>query len=230
MTNSAPNTITRNTLLTTPTVGLEEIQRAAFFVFYEGFNPALVDVAAYWNPRDVLFDQHTNRKTAPTTLEPISNKNFHEGHKPSLVKGTVDDYPNLAVFATRADPSPESDQFDQMDSWSDAVLIEIMVKATDEDAVNRRIQRAAEAAVICVRQNPTLGGAVTGLEGVPNVVIGDVFAVRETPNQGGYGQRFIWQGAAINFRIRNDSVTPGLPGSIFSQSSQVDYSQFIDQG
>lgn len=219
-----------STLITTPVVGLEDIQRAAFYVFFEHFNQVLAEVQSSWNGKDTVFSQRTGRTPTPTVLEPISNDNFHEGHKPSLVRGTPDAYPNLAVFAMRADPSGENDQFDQIDSWSDSLLIEIMVKAEDEETVNRRIQRTTEAAIICLRHNPTLGQAVTGLETAPTVIISDVFALKTVANDGGYGKRFIWQGSAIQVRIRKDAIAPPPIGEIFSKASSIDYSQHIDQG
>lgn len=222
-----------STLLATPVVGLEEIQRAAFYVFFESFNTILSEVKAYWDPRDVQFDAVTGRETSPTTLEPIPNDNFHEGHKPSLVLGVPSNYPNLAVFATRASPSSENRSFDQITSWSDSVLVEIMVKALDEDTVNRRVQRTVEAAVLSLTMNPTLGGAVTGLEDAPIVNISDVFAVTtndQVPSGGDYGQRFVWQGASMQWNVTKDSAPSGPDGDIFQKASTTDYSQFIDQG
>jgi hypothetical protein len=226
------------TLITTPVVGLEDIQRAAFYAFFENFNTVLAEVEASWIDKDQIFNQRTGRNIAPITLEQIPSDNFHEGHKPSLIQNGPDGYPNLAVFAMRADPSAETDSFDQIDSWSDSLLVEIMVKAEadeenpglGEEIVNRRIQRTTEAAMICLRHNPTLGGAVTGLENTPTVIVSDVFAMKATPSEGGYGKRYIWQGSAIQARIRKDSVSPPPIGGIFSGASQTNYSQFIDQG
>ena len=217
------------TLLDTPLVGLEDLQRAAFYVLFEGMNDALSNIAAYWAPRDIEFDTATGRTTAPTVLEAILPANFHEGHKPSLINGVPENYPNVAVFAMSASPSAESDTLDQMESWSDLILVEIMVKGTDEDVVNRRIQRTTEAAIICLRLNPTLGGAVTGFESSPEVDISDVFALKSDAANGGYGDRLIWQGSAVQWRVRKDSITPPS-GSIFAQSSKTDYSKYIDQG
>lgn len=224
----------------TPIVGLEDVQRAAFYVFFEGLNTALDQVAAYWLPRDEEFDTRVGTTLAPIELEPIPNSNFHEGHKPSLVLSGPDAFPNIAIFATRADPGPENDRFDQIDQWSDSLLIEMMVKALDEDTVNRRVQRMAEAVVMCIRRNPTLGGAVTGITTAPSLNISDVFAVR-SPGQGGAyqgqgnpgqtpGGRYIWQGATVQFRVPKDSVLPSDGSNTFATSSDVDYSQYIDQG
>jgi hypothetical protein len=223
------STTNPQSLLDTPLVGLEDLQRNAFYVLFEGLNNALSQIEDYWKDRDTEFDTVTGRTTAPTTLEQFSPDNFHEGHKPSLIRGTPDKYPNVAVFAMSASPSAESAQFDHFDSWSTLVLIEIMVKGDDEDLVNRRIQRTTEAAIVCLRKNPTLGGAVTGFESSPEIDISDVFALKANPSNGGYGDRLIWQGSAVQWRVRKDSITPPS-GSIFAQSSETDYSQYIDQG
>lgn len=224
------------TLIDTPLVGLEDVQRAAFYVFFEGLNNALVEIAAYWLTRDQEFDTRVGTSLSPISLETVPVSNFHEGHKPSLIKGTPADYPNIAVFATRADPGPENSSLDQMDQWADSLLVEIMVKALDEDTVNRRVHRMAEAAVLCIRRNKTLGGAVSDMSVMPRVNISDVSAVRSPSSAGGYkgqggtGDRYIWQGASLNFGVLKDSVLPSSGAGTFSSASQVDYSQYIDQG
>jgi hypothetical protein len=229
------------TLLETPLIGLEDIQRAAFFVFVKGMTNALNEIAEYWAPRDLKYDNQMGASLAPTTLEQIPSTNFHEGHKPSLLKGSPEGYPNLAVFAMQADPSPEDLRFDQIDSWIAQLLIEVMVKGLDEDTTNRRIQRTVEAAVLCIRRNPNLGGATYGLNTRPSIVISDLFAVR-SPSQGGAyprqpeadgdrtGARYVWQGAQIRFRVQKDSSPPASGSKTFDEASQVDYRQFIDQG
>lgn len=218
------------TTLLTPAVGLEDLQRASFYVLFESVNIVIPQVSAYWNAKDARFDVVTGRKTSPTSIEPIANDNFHEGHRPSLILSDPTGYPNLAVFAMRADPSSENNQLDHFDSFSDSILIEIMVKANDEIVVNRRIQRTTEAVAIAIRNNQTMGGACTGLETAPSVIISDVMAMKSNASKGGYGQRYIWQGSALQYRIRKDAVLPGLDGDIFAGTGQTDYSRFIDQG
>lgn len=231
-------------LLDTPLVGLEDVQRAAFYVFFEGVNTALEQIESYWAERDQIFVERTGIDLDKTTLEEIPAQNFHEGHKPSLIRGTPEDYPNLAVFATRATVAAESDRMDQMDAWVNSLLVEIMVKAegdTDadhraEEIVNRRCHRTAEAVVLTLRRNINLGGAVRGIMTAPTISLGDVFAVRSTsdgggyPGQGGSGGRYLWQGASIEFRVQKDSVLPSSGGETFGSASQVDYGQHVDQG
>lgn len=219
------------TLLDTPTVGLEDIQRALFYVFFESLNNALTEVSGYWTQRDQRFNELTGRDIPVTVLETIPNDNFHEGHKPSLILAGPESFPNIAVFAMRADPSAESAHFDHIDSWNDLLLVETMVKGTDEDTTNRRIQRTVEAIILCIRRNRDLGGAVNGISSAPSIMISDLFAVASSPSQGGgYGERYVWQGAQINFRVQKDSVSPSSGPGTFAQASQVDYSQYIDQG
>jgi hypothetical protein len=234
MTNFPTSSAT--TLIDTPLVGLEDIQRAAFYVMFESLNNALTEIEAYWTPRDAEYKERTGLNLAAVTLEPVENQNFYEGHIPSLIRGTPDDYPNCAVMATRAAPSSESSRFDQMNSWNDSVLIEIMVKAEHETWVNRRCHRTAEAVVLSITRNENLGGAVNGIMAPPSIDIGDVFAVRSPGSGGAYkgqdgdGARYVWQGASIKFQIQKDSAQPSSGSGTFSSASQIDYSQFIDQG
>jgi hypothetical protein len=225
------------TLLETSVVGLEDFQRAAFYVFFEGMNNALAVIEAYWQPRDQTFNDRTGRDIPPTTLEPFPNDNFHEGHRPSLVNGTPENYPNLTVFATQAVPSPFDQGLDVEDSWIETLLVEVMVKGSNEEETNRRIQRATEAAVMCIRRNMGLGGATDGYTAAPSVVISDLFAVRSIsqggayPGEKGSGARYLWQGSQITFRVQKESVQQPSDGSdTFAKASTVDYSAQIDQG
>lgn len=234
--------VTPYSLVSTPLVGLEDLQRATFYVFFEGMANSLNEIEAYWADRDVIYDERVGTTLAPTILEPIPNSNFHEGHKPSLINGSPEDYPNLAVFAMQASPAPESIKYDQIDAWMDNLLVEVMVKGQSEDETNRRIQRTVEAAVLCVRRNPTLGGATYGIATTPSIVISDLFAVRSTSQGGGgyvgqpgdsgaaTGGRYVWQGAQIQFRIQKDSSPPSSGQGTLADASQIDYSQHIDQG
>jgi hypothetical protein len=218
------------TLLDTPLAGLEEIQRTVFYAFFEGMNTAQQQVDAYWQTRDQRFNVVTGRKIPAILLEPIPPQNFHEGHKPSLVLGGPETFPNIAVFANSATPSPEDGQFDQLNSWEILVTVEILVKGENEDETNRRVQRAAESALLCLNRNQTLGGAVTGLTASPTVVISDLFKVA-SPGQGGaYKKTYVWQGAQITFSVQKDAVIPSDGADTFARSSEVDYSQYIDQG
>lgn len=223
------------TLLKTPTVGLEDLQRTVFYMFVGGMNNALDAVSEYWEPRDQLYDEKMGTHYAPTTLEWIPCDNFHEGHKPSLVNGLPEIYPNLSVFAMQATPAAEDPALDEYNAWLDNLLVEIMVKGLEEVETNRRVQRTAEAAVLCLRRNLNLGGATHGIVEAPSVVISDLFAVRSISQGGAYpgeaasGGRYVWQGAQINFRVQKDAVLP-RGSEPFADSSQVDYSKYIDQG
>lgn len=227
-------TVPPTTLLTTPIVGMEVIQRSAFYVLFEGLNNALNELSAYWASFDLEFDTVTGRSTSPTLLESVPPENFHEGHKPSLVSSEPSNYPNVAVFVSRADPSGYGS--DESDSWTETVDIETMIKGDDEDTTNRRVQRMCEAVVLCIRRNPTLGMTIQGLEETPSVEITELYAVR-VPSQGGayqgqydQGARFLWQGAGISFRVLKDSALPSSGPSTFAEASQINHSQYIDQG
>lgn len=224
-------------LLNTPLVGLEDLQRAAFYVFFESMNTALDQISGYWSSRDSQFNAVTGLAIETTTLEHIPPTNFHEGHKPSLIRGAPESYPNLAVFATQAAPSRFDQGLDWGDSWLITLLVEVMVKGFTEDETNRRLQRTTEAAILCLRRNMELGGATDGYRDAPAVIVSDLFAMRSTSEGGGYqgeggsGARYLWQGSQITFRIQKESVQGPSSGSdTFAGASQRDYSQFIDQG
>lgn len=234
-------TSTDTTLVSTPLVGLEDLQRATLYVLFEGMNNTLDEIQARWESRDQRFNVVMGQSIPATILEHIKPANFYEGHKPSLIRGNPDLYPNVAVFGTQATPAPESDRFDHLDAWLDSLLVEVMVRGDDEETTNRRIQRTVEAVILCLRRNPTLGGAVFGMQTAPTIIISDLFAVN-SPSQGGAypgernstgstpGARYLWQGAQIQFRVQKDSVIPSSGPSTFADASQIDYSQFIDQG
>ena len=226
----------QTTLVTAPIVGMEAVQRACFYVLFEGVNNAIDELSDYWTAFDLEFDTVTGRSLSPTVVEHVDPANFHEGHKPSLLTQNPLSYPSIAVMVANASPSEESNRFDTVDSWSDLVMIESMVKGTEEDETNRRIQRLSEAIVMSIRRNPTLGGAVFGIELTPFISISDLFRF-QSPTQGGAypgqapnGADFLWMGSQIIFRVRKDAVYPSSGPGTFAEASQVEYSANIDQG
>lgn len=214
-----------STLITTPLVGLEQIQREAFIVLFEGLNGTIAEIESAMHESDEAIATLTEQPYAETLIERIANENFYEGHIPSLIKAPVDRYPNCAVMAVRATPGAGSDQLDQLTAYRDQIFVEIMAKsAMSEVEVNRRVRRTAEAVNVCMMRNQTLNGIVHGFDSAPIVNISDVFTRKERTS---YGPHWYWQGARLEYAVRKEAVHPSSsPGSIF----RADQSQYdIDQ-
>jgi hypothetical protein len=223
------------TLVTEPILGLENIQRAAFLVFFEQLNGAISQIASFMDDRDQEFATRTGRDYVPTVVEPVDSNNFYEGHRPSLIDAPVTLYPNFSVWSVRATPTPESADFDQSFVSRTLLYIECMVKSNlDEGEVNRRLLRTVEATHLCVMSNPTLGGVVIGADSDPSVTISEVFTRKERT---AYGPHWFWQGARLEYAVRKESAMPSFStsGSIFRTAPSgpgiagTDFSQFIDQ-
>jgi hypothetical protein len=212
------------TLVTAPIIGLEQVQRELFYAFFEGINPAIVEVADFMATSDETFAVRTGRPYAATVVEPIEPDNIYEGHRPSLIKAPVDRYPNCSVWTVRAVPAPGSASLDQVSVYRDLAFVEVMVKSADsEEEVNRRLLRTVEAANIVVMQDPTLGGTVHGIDDDVTVNVSDVFTRTERT---AYGPEWYWQGARLEYTVRKEAVLPSSStGSIFRTSIPYDVDQ-----
>ena len=147
----------------------------------------------------------------PTVLEPVEPVNFYEGHRPSLINATIEKYPNCSVMANQATPAA-LDLIDQADAYRCNLFVELMVKTIDnEETVNRRVQRMAEAVNITMMSDQSLGGVVTAFDGPPVVVVGDVFVRKEKTS---YGAEWLWQGARLEYVVRKEASRPSSNGAV----------------
>jgi len=206
------------------TTGLEEIQREALYVLMDNLNDALADMEAYWAPKDEALALRLGIDYVPTTLEPVIPTNFHEGHRPSLIGAPIDRYPNVAVMCFRAAPSAESAAYDHMESYRDALWVEVMVKSqVSEEECNRRIHRMASAANLCMMAHKTLNGSVSGMDTAPTTNISDLFKRKEKAS--GYGPEWYWQGARLDYTVRKEAVDPPSTGSFLRTSAPYSIDQ-----
>lgn len=202
------------TLVNTPILGLEFIQRGAVLLLAKNLNPTIEEIAATMDISDQEFATAMGRTYVPTVVEPIEMENFYEGHRPSLIEAPIEKYPNVAAWTVEAVPSAESAELDHQSSYINMLYVEVMVKSeVDEEEVNRRVARTAESVHACILRDPTFGGILQGLDGDPTVRLADVFVRRERTS---YGDRWFWQGARLEYAVRKEAVLPSSStGSIF---------------
>lgn len=205
------------TLITTTLIGMEEVQRVVWNQLYDGLNTALSDVADYFEDQDEELWVKTGNVLmdfVPTTLETIEPENFYLGHVQSLVRDApITKFPNCCVFTVQAVAAANSAQLDQLEAYRDQVVVEVMVKSDkDEQEVNRRALRTAEAVNITLQRDTSLGGKIHGFENAPTVIIGDVFIRKETT---AYGPEWYWQGVRLEYAIRKEAELPSSAGSVF---------------
>jgi small nuclear ribonucleoprotein (snRNP)-like protein len=205
-------TIVENTL-----IGLEEVQYAAWRQLLDGLNVAKDDVATYFEPLDEeAWELQGNDPLdfVPTVVEDVEPQNFYRGHVQSLVRNApIDKFPNCCVFTTQATPGTNSQSLDQLEAYRDNLIVEVMTKSeVNEQEVNRRALRTAEAVNITLQRDTTLGGTIHGFESAPNVIIGDVFIRKETT---AYGPEWYWQGVRLEYAVRKEAESPSSEGSVF---------------
>jgi len=205
-------TIIQNTL-----VGLEEVQYAAWRQLFDGLNTAIDDVAAYFTPNDLeVWELQGNDplEFIPVVVENVDPQNFYRGHVQSLVRNApIDRFPNCCVFTTQATPATNSQSLDQLEAYRDTLIVEIMTKSEkDEQEVNRRALRTAEAVNITLQRDTTLGGIIHGFDSAPSVIVGDVFIRKETT---AYGPEWFWQGVRLEYAVRKEAELPSSEGSVF---------------
>lgn len=203
------------TLVHTPLLGLEDVQRQALYTLLNNLNEVIEEIEAAFEASDREYADRLGRPYEPTTLEQVDNENFHEGHTPSLISSPVEGYPNVAVMAYRATPSPTDAQYDHQTVYLNQLVIDAMVKSIDsEEEVNRRARRMTEAVNVCIMRNQNLNGIVQGFDGAPSIRISDVFTRKERT---AYGPEWFWQGSRLEYVVRKEAVhnPPSSSGSIF---------------
>lgn len=210
-------------LVSTPTIGLEEVQRKAFYVLFDGLNSVLAEMQTEWDRRDETFATRTGREFIRTVLEPIQPENFYEGHRPSLIDADVTSYPNVSVMTPRAVAGVGTDQQDHMEVHRNLLWIECMAKSeANEDEVNRRSLRLVEAVHITLMRNPTLEGIVAGFDTAVNANMGDVFTRKQRT---AYGPHWFWRGGRLEYAVRKESAHPVSSGPVFPTAPVYDIDQ-----
>lgn len=199
------------TLTSSPIIGLEQIQRQAFYALYDRLNGAIVDIQEEMNLSDQQFAEKTGREYVPLEIEAVANAEFYEGHRPSLINSPVENYPNCSVWCSSAQMSDNSEYMDHTDIFINELTVEVMVKASpseDESVVNRRAIRTAEAAHFSLMRDQTLGGIVTAFADLPTVNLSEVFKRQDST---GYGEEYFWQAARLDYTILKESNKPSNP-------------------
>jgi len=183
---------------TEPGLGLEELARQTLIILMRELNQEIEYQEQRWAPKDEELANLQGVEYTPVEIERVEAWNFRVGHRPSLVEAPIENYPNVAVLAYSAAPSPAAEQFDQLEAFDDRLAVEIMCKGFDESMVNARTQRTADAAYIVLARNRTFDGIIGEQGRVPSVMITDLFPRREGR---GEGRQWWWQGARIDGTI-----------------------------
>lgn len=199
------------TLTSSSIIGLEQIQREAFFTLFDGLNNAIAQMEADMHTSDQEFATRTGREYVEINIEPVADAEFYEGHRPSLINSPVENYPNCSVWCASGRVSDDSDVMDHTDIFVNELFIELMVKASPaegEEFVNKRCIRTAEAAHFCLMRNQTLDGIITAFTAMPTVNLSEVFKRQDST---GYGQEYFWQAARLDYMILKESNKPSNP-------------------
>jgi hypothetical protein len=205
-------------LVDTPSVGLEEIQRGAFYVLFDTLNDAIIKTNEAWLSADQSFAVHTGRPFVATELESVLPDNFVDGHRPSLIDAPIENYPNVSVMAYRAVPAPGTEQYDHQEKYRVNLVVETMVKATEAEGAemcSRRAKRMVQAVNTCLMNNPTLGGMVSGFDGTPTVSVTELFTKKDRGgdassrgSRASYGPEWFWQGGRLEYVVRKEAGMP----------------------
>lgn len=194
----------------TPSIGLEDIQRAALIQIAQNLNDMIDTINTEYATKDVEFSTAMGQVNSVTEVEHIPTGSFHEGHRPSLIEADMALYPNVSVMAYQAMPGDEL--LDQLDTFNNSLYIEAMVKSPiftadadevkAETIVNRRIQRMTDAIKRVITADITLGGTQFALQDPPTVNITDAFIRRAEKSR---GDRWLWQGSRVEYTIKKYS-------------------------
>lgn len=194
----------RTTLVHSPTIGLERVAREALIILIDTLNTELSFQDSEWADLDADLAERRGLDYTPIVCEPVELQNFYLGHQPSLLTAPVEKYPNVSVMADRAGSAPTD--LDHEEAYQLRLYIEIMAKSvTSEEEVNARVQRMADAVNVCMVSNDKLRGTVNGFEEAPTISVTEVFVRKERAE---YGDKFMWQGARLEYVVRKEAQIP----------------------
>jgi hypothetical protein len=192
-------------LITARGFGLEEIERQVHIILYEQLNDELDVQEEIWYEDDEEFAATVGSDLGKTFLEHIEPHNFYSGHRPSLLQGKQDKFPNVAVMCYTA-KNEERDRIDQMQNWSVNIDIEVMVKSEEnEEEVNRRMHRTLEAINQVMFRNERLNGYSIGFISDPEVEMTNIFIQSEEVS---HGENWYWSAAIMRYNIIRNSKFP----------------------
>jgi|SRR3990172_5182604 len=185
----------------TTRLSLEKIQRQALLVLANmslGLNTQITSMQPTWTAEDDQLYAALGRPNPDWTVETVLTSNFHPGTSKGILKWSVDKFPNVCSICYQAF-SPNDDNNDQGEMYSDRLAIEIAVKSEEsEEEVNSRIQKTLDAAHLVLWENRTLGNIVPEIPTPPDVTIGDVQIRRYLD---GKGDNWYWQGGSLDYIV-----------------------------
>jgi hypothetical protein len=185
-------------MLLDSSLGLEEISQRVLKILAAEINDEIDVQMAAADSRDQELAEILQRPYHGTTvLERIEPENMHLGHRMSVVEAPMEGFPNLCVMAWKADPLAQMG-LDQVDFYNDQVYVEVLVKADDEDTVNKRAHRTAEAVHAVINRHRNLDGLVLDISDTPSVLVSDLFPRRE---KAGSGATWWMQGARLEYAV-----------------------------
>ena len=190
-------------LLTARGFGLEQIEREVHIILHDQLNDELETQEAIWYDADEEFSETIGSKVGKTYLEPIPLENFYSGHRPSLLGGGPENFPNVCVMCYSGIPT---DDIDQMQNFLIDIDIEIMIKSElNEEDANRKIHRTLEAVNQVMFRNESINGFSIGYTSDPDVIITNIFYQNEEVS---HGKEWWWMGARIGYNIIRHSKLP----------------------
>jgi hypothetical protein len=185
----------------TSRLGMEKIQREALLILAnvtQGLNTKITAMQPTWTAEDDQLYAALGRSNPDWTVEQVLPANFHPGTAKGIMKWPVERFPNVCTICYQAF-SPNDDDNDQGEFYSDRLAIEITVKSEEsEEEVNSRIQKTLDAAHLVLWDYRTLNNTVPEISTPPDVSIGDVQIRR---HREGIGADWYWQGGALTYIV-----------------------------
>ncbi len=194
----------------TSRIGMEKIQREALLILANmstGLNAQIASMQATWTAEDDQLYAALGRPNPDWTVETVQMKNFHPGTSRGILKWPLDRFPNVCTICYQAF-SPNGDDNDQGEFYSDRLAIEIAVKAgpyndqnendDTEEKVNSRIQKTLDAAHLVIWENRTLNNTVPQISTPPDFSVGDPQVRSQWM---GTGDRWLWQAGSLTYIV-----------------------------
>lgn len=186
-------------------IGLELIQVEATKILFSELNDELDLQQEKWADRDEEWNLLTGQDPSFVELEHIEDRNFHPGHRPSLIlKLPKEHYPNISVMAYSGKPT--GDILDQASNFNIMLDIEAMCKSdTSEAEVDRRTHRTTEAIHQVLVRNENINGYSLGWDNDPVIQLTDIFIRSE---EASHGPDWYWQAVRVRYNLTRHARIP----------------------
>jgi hypothetical protein len=174
---------------------------------------------AFWRNRilDLRRLSPDSRFSVPQ-IQRVDSKNLYMGARPSLLQAPIEFWPSVTVRCGDLRPARDGAQPDQYDTFDCDLYVEVMTYAgpvdrdhlhlqegiNSEGDVNMQVHLLSSAVQMCIRKDPTFGGAIMPIQNPPIIVPSFPTALPGN-DQERVGDYYHYQGRQLTYVVTRNS-------------------------